>query len=113
MLVEDDFADYADFVTLVEAQHGYPATSLQWQPAAAASFNWSQKGGMSELMATTGDALRVWEYSADGQPGMSAYVGRPASGTGHRLNLRAALSGVRNHDGYFFVCISSTLTRGL
>lgn len=93
VLVEDDYADYADFVPLVEATHGYPATSLQWQPSTAASFNWSQKAGMSELLATTGDALRVWEYSADGQSGMSAYVGRPSSGSGHRLSLRAALSG--------------------
>ena len=36
VLVEDDYTDYPDFVTLVEAHHGYPATSLQWQPAAAA-----------------------------------------------------------------------------
>lgn len=93
VLVEDDYTDYADFVTLTDAHHGYPATSLQWQPAAATSFNWSQKVGVSELLATTGDALRVWEYASDGQQGMTQYVGRPASGGGHRLSLRAALSG--------------------
>ena len=95
VLVEDDYTDYADFVTLTDAHHGYPATSLQWQPATATSFNWSQKAGVSELLATTGDALRVWEYASDGQQGMTQYVGRPASGGGHRLTLRAALSGVR------------------
>ncbi|TCD65605.1 hypothetical protein EIP91_002452 [Steccherinum ochraceum] len=93
VLVEDDYADYADFVTLTDAHHGYPATSLQWQPASATSYNWSQKIGVSELLATTGDALRVWEYASDGQQGMTQYVGRPASGGGHRLTLRAALSG--------------------
>lgn len=94
MLVEDDYTDYADFVTLVEAHHGYPATSLQWQPASAASFNWSQKVSMSELLATTGDALRIWEYRSDAQPAMSSYVGRQPTGSGHQLSLRAALSGV-------------------
>lgn len=96
VLVEEDYADnYSDFVTLVEAHHGYPATSLQWQPASANSYNWSQKGGVSELLASTGDALRVWEYSADGSPSASSYVGRPSPNSGHRLSLRAALSGVR------------------
>ncbi|KAI0343110.1 WD40 repeat-like protein [Trametopsis cervina] len=102
VLVEDDYADsYSDFVTLVEAHHGYPATSLQWQPAAATSFNWSQKAGQSELLATTGDALRVWEYSTDNPSSMSSYVGRQPSSGGHRLALRAALSGqskVQNHS---------------
>ncbi|CAL1708190.1 unnamed protein product [Somion occarium] len=93
VLVEDDYTDYADFVTLVDAHHGYPATSLQWQPAGAMSFNWSQKAATSELLATTGDALRVWEYSSDAPHTMSSFVGRPSSGGGHRLSLRAALSG--------------------
>lgn len=105
MLVEDDYAPdfgdsyYPDFVTLVEAHHGYPATSLQWQPASANSFGWSQKPSNSELLATTGDALRVWEYASD-QPTTSGggYVGKTqgsAGAGGHRLTLRAALSGVR------------------
>ncbi|KAJ3487702.1 hypothetical protein NLI96_g3360 [Meripilus lineatus] len=93
VLVEDDYADYADFVTLVEAHHGYPATSLQWQPASSTSFNWNQKIAMSELLATTGDALRIWEYRSDAQPAMSSYVGRQPTGGGHSLSLRAALSG--------------------
>lgn len=95
VLVEDDYTDYADFVTLVEATHGYPATSLQWQPASSASFNWSQKVAVSELLATTGDALKIWEYRQDGPLAMSSYVGRQPSGGGHVLALRSALSGVR------------------
>ena len=98
VLVEDDvdYADYSDFVTLVEAQHGYPATRLQWQPATANSFAWSQKVGVAELLATTGDALRVWEYASDGTAGGGAggYVGRQPGGGGHRLTLKTALSGV-------------------
>ncbi|KAI0633849.1 WD40 repeat-like protein [Trametes polyzona] len=93
VLVEDDYTEYPDFVTLVEAQHGYPATRLQWQPSTANSFAWSQKSANAELLATTGDALRVWEYSSDGAAAVSAYVGRQVSGGGHKLTLKTALSG--------------------
>ncbi|VDB95940.1 unnamed protein product [Peniophora sp. CBMAI 1063] len=93
VLVEDDYGDYPDFVTLVEASHGYPATSLQWQPAAASVFPWSNKASSTELLATTGDALRIWEYASDGQMPMSSYVGRQPTAGGHRLQLKAALSG--------------------
>ncbi|KAJ8474529.1 hypothetical protein ONZ51_g7153 [Trametes cubensis] len=93
VLVEDDYTEYPDFVTLVEAQHGYPATRLQWQPSTANSFAWSQKASSAELLATTGDALRVWEYSSEGAAAVSAYVGRQVSGGGHKLTLKTALSG--------------------
>ncbi|TFK44549.1 WD40 repeat-like protein [Crucibulum laeve] len=94
VLVEDDYSDYPDFVTLCEAHHGYPATSLQWQPASAQNYSWSQKSPSTELLATTGDALRVWEYSADGSPSVSSYVGRQPSNNGsHSLTLKTALSG--------------------
>ena len=107
VLVEDDvdYADYPDFVTLVEAQHGYPATRLQWQPATANSFAWSQKIGMAELLATTGDALRVWEYASDGAAAGGGvgggYVGRQSGGGGHRLTLKTALSGVSADSSIF------------
>jgi len=95
VLVEDDFTDYPDFVTLCEAYHGYPATSLQWQPASAQSFAWSQKSPTTELLATTGDALRVFEYSSDGSPSASNYIGRPTTvSSGHSITLKTALSGV-------------------
>ncbi|KAF7375975.1 WD repeat protein [Mycena sanguinolenta] len=93
VLVEDDYTDYPDFVTLCEAHHGYPATSLQWQPASATSHPWTQKSPSTELLATTGDALRVWEYSSDAPPSTSAYVGRQPSATSHNLTLKTALSG--------------------
>lgn len=94
VLVEDDFTDYPDFVTLCETYHGYPATSLQWQPASAMGHPWSQKSPNSELLATTGDALRVWEYSSDGPSATSSYVGRqPNASAGHSLTMKTALSG--------------------
>ena len=94
VLVEDDYGDYPDFVTLVEVNHGYPATALQWQPSSASSFAWSQKSPTTELLATTGDSLRVFEYTSDAPLASSSYVGRQPSGGGHRLSLKAALSGV-------------------
>ena len=95
VLVEDDYGDYPDFVTLVEANHGYPATSLQWQPSSSSSFAWTQKSPTTELLATTGDSLRVWEYTNDASPSLTSFVGRQPTAGGHRLNLKAALSGVR------------------
>jgi WD repeat-containing protein 68 len=95
VLVEDDFTDYPDFVSLVEAYHGYPATSLQWQPTTAVNHTWSQKSANTELLATTADALRVWEYSSDGPGNVSSYVGRPPTNAGHHsLTMKTALSGV-------------------
>lgn len=93
--MEDDYNDYPDFVTLCETLHGYPATSLQWQPASASSYAWSQKSPATELLATTGDALRVWEYTSDNPPAISSYVGRQPTSGAHSLTLKTALSGVR------------------
>jgi WD repeat-containing protein 68 len=96
VVVEDDYAGEgpADFVTLVEANHGYPATNLQWQPASAVGYRWRDRDpGATELLATTGDVLRIWEYASDGPTTASAYVGRPSAGGGHRLSVRGALSG--------------------
>jgi DDB1- and CUL4-associated factor 7 len=94
VLIEDDYTDYPNFVTFCEAHHGYPATSLQWQPASADTFPWAQRALDSEYLATTGDALRVWEYSTDVQPPMQNYVGRQGNPTAHKLTLKTALSGV-------------------
>lgn len=106
VLVEDDYTEYPDFVTLVETQHGYPATCLQWQPSAAANHAWSSKGTASELLATTGDSLRVWEYTSDGQAMAASYVGRQPSGGGHRLSLKTSLAGVRYY--VFFLSVDSS-----
>lgn len=95
MLVEDDYdyAQHQDFVSLVEAHHGYPATSVQWQPASAVGIGTQS----SELIATSGDALRVWEYSSEGGSGgqSGGYVGVKQAGFGHKLTLKSTLSGVR------------------
>lgn len=92
-LLEDEHSDYPDFTMLCEAHHGYPVTSLQWQPAAAITSQWSNKSPAVELLATTGDALRIWEYSSEGSPAPSSYVGRGSQSTSHSLHMKTALSG--------------------
>ncbi|KAF6760051.1 WD40 repeat-like protein [Ephemerocybe angulata] len=94
VLVEDDYSEYADFVTLCEANHGYPATSLQWQPESAITYGWSQRSPAVEYLATTGDALRIWEYASEGPAATSPYTGRQSQNPGgHSLTMKVALSG--------------------
>ncbi|TFK54519.1 WD40 repeat-like protein [Heliocybe sulcata] len=87
VLVEDDYTDYSDFTILAEAHHGYPATCLQWQPAGLVA-----RVAGTELLATTGDALRVWEYAGEGVTMVSGYVGRQANSSS-RLTLKTVLPG--------------------
>lgn len=107
VLVEDEQTDYPDFVTLCDVHAGYPPTSLQWQPASANSYNWTQKLSNSELLASTGEVLRIWELTMDNSAGVSSYIGRQSNSTGCSLNLRRALS------GYSKVQSSSTATAPL
>ena len=92
VLVEDDYTDYSDFVMLCETTHGYPVTSLQWQPASGHA--WSQNSSTKELLAASGDALRVYEYASDGAAPASNYVGRQPTASGHSLIEKTALAGV-------------------
>ena len=98
VLVEDDYAiesDFPDFVTHAEAHHGYPATAIQWMPASATMQNLVHKQHGAELLCTTGEALKLWEYVSDGVPmasggrsGGGGYVGgggRHQHESGHRL----------------------------
>ena len=103
VLVEDDYTDFPDFATLVETHHGYPATSIQWQPAMAAKhYNQAGAAAATELLATSGDALRVWEYGSDVQPVVGNYVGMKATGPGYRLTMKSTLSGV-SKDALCFI----------
>jgi WD repeat-containing protein 68 len=93
VLVEDEYSEYPDFTMLCDTHTGYPQTSLQWQPASANNFAWSQKPVNSELLATTAEVLRIWELTTDGSAGASSYVGRQSNNTGYSLTLKRALSG--------------------
>jgi WD repeat-containing protein 68 len=108
VLIEDDYTDYPDFVTLCEVPHGYPVTSLRWQPATALTYAWSQKAPGTELLATTGDALRVWEYTNDVPQAAPTYVGRSPTSGGHRLVVKTALAGVSKHLSVRFFGIAES-----
>jgi WD repeat-containing protein 68 len=102
-LVDDEIHEgYSDFVVLAETMHGYPATKLQWQPLSAATFNWAMKSATTELLATTGDALRIWDFSYEGEQKSSNYVGRQFNSSGYHLGQRVALSGVSHICSFFF-----------
>lgn len=95
-LVDDELhgPGYNDFVVLAETVHGYPATRLQWQPSSASAFNWAVKSSATELLATTGDALRIWDFSYDGESKGTSFVGRHQNSPAYSLSQRVALSGV-------------------
>lgn len=90
----------SDFVVLAEAMHGYPPTRLQWEPASAVGQSWPIKTSGAELLATTGDALRVWEFVTESDGGVgpgsqAGFVGRQGNaGLGGKLSQKIALSSV-------------------
>ncbi|KAF8730679.1 WD40 repeat-like protein, partial [Rhizoctonia solani] len=92
----------SDFVVLAEAMHGYPPTRLQWEPASAVGQSWPIKTSGAELLATTGDALRVWEFLTESDGGVgpgsqTSYVGRQGNiGLGGKLSQKIALSSSKN-----------------
>ncbi|KZT59536.1 WD40 repeat-like protein, partial [Calocera cornea HHB12733] len=56
-----------DFQILAEASHGYPATKLLWEPAGANGHAWKFKPRLeAELLATSGEVLKIWEFDAQG-----------------------------------------------
>ncbi|KAJ1909189.1 hypothetical protein IWQ60_011306 [Tieghemiomyces parasiticus] len=67
-----------DFVVVAEADHPYPVTKTQWAPAA-------RGGSAPDLLATSGDYLRLWE-ALPPQPG------RPVSAN---LRLKATLNNAK------------------
>jgi hypothetical protein len=50
-----------DFVKIAEADHGYPITKVLWEPLRSGKL-------ASNLLATSGDHLRLWELTGNEQP---------------------------------------------
>jgi DDB1- and CUL4-associated factor 7 len=66
-----------------EFEHPYPATKVMWAPAK------HNLGGTTDLLATTGDYLRLWSTSIDGSDNkveMKAHLNNNKH-TGIQLNL--------------------------
>jgi WD repeat-containing protein 68 len=95
VLVEDDADAHSELVSLVEATHGYPATCVQWQPASSNDGGWTNKQMQTgaDLLASTGDLLRVWSFGPDPASATSSYVGRQALAQ-YSLTVRHQLQGV-------------------
>jgi len=100
ILIEDDADGSEELVELAVATHGYPATSLQWQPASGAGAGWTNKGTHSDVLASTGDILRVWSFGADAGGAGSGYVGRGAP-VQYSLTARHQLSGTKSTNGIY------------
>ncbi|KAG8998432.1 hypothetical protein FRB94_006900 [Tulasnella sp. JGI-2019a] len=83
----------SDFVVLAETMHGYPITKIAWEPASALSEGW--RGPNFELLTSTGDALRIWEYGGEADVKPSSYVGRSQQAP-YRLSQKIALSSAKN-----------------
>ncbi|KAG2483612.1 hypothetical protein HYH03_017554 [Edaphochlamys debaryana] len=92
----EDTSNYVDIISLddeagelrsdpaLRFRHDYPATKLQWLP--------DREGCRPDLLATTGEALRIWRV-VDEDDGAAAGEGRPAGGSGGRcVQLRSLLN---------------------
>lgn len=81
---------------LAETMHGYPITKIAWEPASTLSQGW--KGSQSELLTSTGDALRIWEYVSEVENKANQFIGRTpsqlAAMSQHKLSQKIALSSV-------------------
>ncbi|KAK1922636.1 putative transparent testa glabra 1 protein [Papiliotrema laurentii] len=77
----------------------FPATKVAWEPAQSVAGN-AYTNGQTELLATTGDVLRIWDLGRDWKGDTSrGYVGRGGAGGGggyeteqYVLNTRSVLT---------------------
>jgi len=87
----------SDFQQIASSPLTFPATKIGWEPKASVAGSANQDvGGRGELLASTGDVLRIWEVAQD-QDDYSGYVGREAwpNGSGRLgLTTRSVLTNV-------------------
>lgn len=86
---------------LASANLQLPATKVAWEPRESLPHEGHGQGGRGELLATSGDVLRLWEVNeSGGYDDGSGYVGRGWSngggggGGGYTLNARGVLTNV-------------------
>lgn len=88
----------SDFQQLTTTNLQFPATKVGWEPAESLARH-SDQGGRGELLATTGDVLRIWELKWDSaqDSGRIGYGrnGYNDTGEGWKLHQRSLLSNVR------------------
>ncbi len=106
----DDALEASDFVVLASASHAFPPTKVDWEPVPGSTGGASSShhgSAPTELLATTGDVLRIWALEEDGEAQAQSQQGghkgaeyvdarrREAGGMGWRLRERSKLSNVR------------------
>ena len=62
------------FRKLCEIDHPYPATKVMWAPASYSYSSGKSEGGTIDLLATTGDYLRLWTLDSDNKADMKAIL---------------------------------------
>jgi WD repeat-containing protein 68 len=72
-LVKDSQTDRGKFRKLCEIDHPYPPTKIMWAPAGF-SYSTGLDGRTSDLLATTGDYLRLWSLDGDNKADMKAIL---------------------------------------
>ncbi|KAI1259233.1 WD40 repeat-like protein [Xylariaceae sp. FL1019] len=81
-----------EFTKIAEATHSYPVTRLLWEPPS------SQKQ-TTDLLATSGDHLRLWSLPSDGQAQHSGNINKAALGAPiTKLTPLALLSNSKTPD---------------
>lgn len=81
-----------EFTKIAEATHSYPVTRLLWEPPS------SQKQS-TDLLATSGDHLRLWSLPSDAQPAHSNNITKSALGAPiTKLTPLALLSNSKTPD---------------
>ncbi|KAI0158331.1 WD40 repeat-like protein [Xylariaceae sp. FL1272] len=81
-----------EFTKLAEATHSYPVTRLLWEPPS------SQKQ-TTDLLATSGDHLRLWSLPSEGQTQHSSNINKSALGAPiSKLTPLALLSNSKTPD---------------
>lgn len=61
-----------DFTKVAEATHSYPVTRLLWEPPSSTKQS-------TDLLATSGDHLRLWSLPSEGQAGYSSSINNKAA----------------------------------
>ena len=86
-----------DFHQIASVNLSFPATKVGWEPAQSVLAT-GDGNGKAELLATTGDVLRIWDLSKDWDAegrARGGFVGRNNGWTEeYILNARSVLTNV-------------------
>lgn len=73
-LNKDEFTGNCDFQKLCEFDHPYPPTKLMFAPPSHYTSNVSANSQQKDLLATTGDYLRLWNIDSENRVEMKAIL---------------------------------------